>query len=135
MDQLGQINTKTQATLNTQEFGAVKAGAGQVNLISQSPNELKYQADMAQGGLAVFSEIHYPAGWSATIDGQEANILRVNYLLRGLEIPQGSHDIVFTFAPSSYYATKTPMVIFQYLIVLTLIAGVFFTYKKSDAAA
>ncbi|PZV84525.1 membrane protein YfhO [Algoriphagus aquaeductus] len=135
MDQLGQIHTKTQATLNTQEFGEVKAGSGVVNLTSHSPNELKYQAEMAQGGLVVFSEIHYPEGWTATIDGQEAKILRVNYLLRGLEIPQGSHEIVFTFAPSSYYATKTPMVIFQYLIVLTLIAGVFFTYKKSDAAA
>ncbi|MCU0402737.1 MAG: YfhO family protein [Algoriphagus sp.] len=135
MDQLAKLNTKTQATLNTQEFGEVKAGAGQVNLISQSPNELKYQAEMTQGGLAVFSEIHYPTGWTATIDGQEAKILRVNYLLRGLEIPQGSHEIVFTFAPKSYYATKTPMVIFQYLIVLALIGGIFITYKKSDAAA
>lgn len=134
MDQLGQINTKTQATLNTQEFGEVKAGSGQVNLTSHEPNELKYQAEMTQGGLAVFSEIYYPEGWTATIDGKEAEILRVNYLLRGLEIPQGSHEIVFTFAPASYYSTKTPMVIFQYLIVLTLIAGVFVTYKKSDAA-
>ncbi|OYX17740.1 MAG: hypothetical protein B7Z16_09755 [Algoriphagus sp. 32-45-6] len=106
MDQLGQINTKTEATLNTQEFGEVMAGSGVVNLTSHSPNELKYQAKMAQGGLVVFSEIHYPEGWTATIDGQEAKILRVNYLLRGLEIPQGSHEIVFTFAPSSYYATK-----------------------------
>ena len=89
---------------------------------------------MTQGGLAVFSEIYYPEGWTATIDGKEAEILRVNYLLRGLEIPQGSHEIVFTFAPASYYSTKTPMVIFQYLIVLTLIAGVFVTYKKSYAA-
>ncbi|AMQ56039.1 YfhO family protein [Algoriphagus sanaruensis] len=134
MDQLGQINTKIQATLNTQEFGEVKAGSGQVNLTSHEPNELKYQAEMTQGGLAVFSEIYYPEGWTATIDGKEAEILRVNYLLRGLEIPQGSHEIVFTFAPASYYSTKTPMVIFQYLIVLTLIAGVFVTYKKSDAA-
>ena len=134
MDQLAKLNTKTQATLNASEFGSVKAGSGQVTLTANSPNELKYQAEMTQGGLAVFSEIHYPTGWTATIDGQEAKILRVNYLLRGLEIPQGSHEIVFTFAPKSYYATKTPMVIFQYLIVLALVGGIFITYKKSDAA-
>ncbi|MBN7812239.1 YfhO family protein [Algoriphagus sp. H41] len=132
---LGELNTKTQATVNAPEFGAVSAGAGQVTLTSQSPNELKYQASMTKGGLAVFSEIHYPVGWTATIDGQEAPILRVDYLLRGLEIPAGDHEVVFTFAPSSYYATKTPTVIFQYLILLTLVAGVYLTYKESHASA
>jgi len=134
-DKLGQINTKTQATLNSNEFGTVQAGSGNVTLIDNMPNQLIYQAEMERGGLAVFSEIHYPEGWKATIDRKEVEILRVNYLLRGLEIPQGSHEIVFTFAPSSFYSTKTPTVIFQYLIVLALIAGVFFTYKKSNAAA
>ena len=88
---------------------------------------------MTQGGLGVFSEIYYPKGWTATIDGKEAPILRVNYLLRGLELPAGDSEVVFTFAPDSYYLTKTPMVIFQYLIVLALIAGLFFTYKESHA--
>jgi hypothetical protein len=129
---LGEIDTKTQATLNTTEFGQISAGSGQISLTSSAPNELKYQAAMSQGGLAVFSEIHYPKGWTARVDGKETPIIRVNYLLRGLEIPAGTHEVVFTFAPASYYATKTPMVIFQYLIVLTLIAGVFFTYKESN---
>ena len=135
MDQLGTLNTKTQATLNSQEFGQKSAGAGQIALTSHSPNEMKYQASMTQGGLGVFSEIYYPKGWTATIDGKEVPILRVNYLLRGLEIPEGDHEVVFTFAPSSYYSTKTPMVIFQYLILVTLIAGVFFTYKENHARA
>lgn len=132
---LGELNTKTQATLNSTEFGKIPAGSGQIALSSTAPNELKYKANMSQRGLAVFSEIHYPKGWTATIDGKETPILRVNYLLRGLEIPAGEHEVVFTFAPSSYYSTKTPMVIFQYLIVLTLIAGVFFTYKESNGKA
>ncbi len=135
MERLGEIDTQTQATLNTQEFGQIPAGAGQVSLSSNSPNGMKYQASMSQGGLAVFSEIHYPKGWTATIDGKEAPILRVNYLLRGLEIPAGDHEIVFTFAPSSYYATKTPMVVFQYLILVALIAGVYFNYKETHASA
>lgn len=135
IEALGKIDTKSQATLNTTEFGQISAGSGQISLTSNAPNELKYQASMNKGGLAVFSEIHYPKGWIATIDGKEAQILRVNYLLRGLEIPAGAHEVVFTFAPTSFYATKTPMVIFQYLIVLTLIGGIFFTYKENHARA
>ena len=135
IDSLGEINTKTQATLNTEEFGQIPAGAGQISLKSTNPDKITYQASMSQGGLAVFSEVHYPKGWTATIDGKEAPIVRVNYLLRGLEIPAGEHEVVFTFAPSSFYATKTPTVIFQYLILLTLIAGVFFTYKESNGKA
>ena len=134
MDKLAGLNTKTQATINSSEFGAQKAGAGTIRLSRQAPNELRYQADMTAGGLGVFSEIHYPAGWTATIDGKEAPILRTNYLLRGLNIPAGSHEIVFTFAPASYSSTKIPMLIFQYALVALLIAGLFFTFKKQDAA-
>ncbi|TDQ13581.1 membrane protein YfhO [Algoriphagus boseongensis] len=133
MDRLGEINTKTQATINTEEFGQKTAGAGQISLASTAPNQLTYKAEMSKGGLAVFSEIYYPEGWTATIDGKESPILRVNYLLRGLEVPEGSHEIVFTFAPSSYYSTKTPMVIFQYLIAVGLIAGIFLTYREKNA--
>ena len=130
--EIGEIDTKTQATLNTSEFGSVGAGAGQITLTSQSPNELRYQAEMDQGGLIVFSEIYYPEGWIATIDGKETPILRTNYLLRGLDVPQGSHEIVFTFAPSSYLSTKTPMIIFQYLILVALIGGVVMTFKEKN---
>ncbi|MCS5490335.1 YfhO family protein [Algoriphagus limi] len=126
---VGEINTKTQATVNTEEFGNISTGAGQITLVDHNPNELNYQAQMDQGGLVVFSEIHYPKGWIAKIDGNETPILRVDYLLRGIEVPSGAHKIEFSFEPSSYYATKTPMVIFQYLIVISLIGGIFLTYK------
>ena len=132
MDELGRIDTKAQATVNTSEFGEVKAGSGQITHTSYAPNELKYQAEMSTEGLVVFSEIYYPVGWTATIDGKETDILRTDYLLRGLVVPSGTHEIVFKFEPKSYTATKTPMIIFQYLIVLSLIAGVFFTIKKKD---
>lgn len=127
---VGEIDTKAQATVNNEEFGAVSAGAGRVSLVEHNPNTLQYQAEMDQGGLVVFSEIHYPKGWIAKVDGNEVPILRTNYLLRGIEIPAGTHEVEFSFEPSSYYATKTPMVIFQYLIVIALLGGIFLTYKK-----
>lgn len=130
IDLLQTIQTKTQATLNTEEYGSVKAGIGQIKLESYGPNELKYSAKMLEPGLAVFSEIHYPEGWSATINEKESPILRVNYLLRGLDLPAGNQEIVFRFSPSSYTSTKTAMVIFQYLIVLALIFGLYITAKE-----
>lgn len=133
IDELGKINTKAQATINTVEFGEVAAGSGQITHTSYTPNELHYTAEMSQEGLAVFSEIYYPVGWKATIDGNEAEILRTDYLLRGLVIPAGTHEIVFRFEPKSYYSTKTPMIIFQYLIVLCLIGGIFTTIKEKNA--
>ncbi|MDR7129200.1 hypothetical protein J2X69_001535 [Algoriphagus sp. 4150] len=132
MDELGRINTKTQATVNTSEFGQVNAGSGQITHTYYAPNELKYTAEMSKEGLAVFSEIYYPVGWTATLDGKETEIIRTDYLLRGLIVPAGTHEIVFKFEPKSYTATKTPMIIFQYLIVLSLIAGVFFTIKERN---
>ncbi len=130
---LGSIDTKQTATINTQEFGEVKAGFGQITLESYAPNRLVYSANMTNPGLIVFSEIYYPVGWTATIDGKETDILRTNYLLRGLQAEAGTHEIIFEFNPRSYSATKTPMVIFQYLIVLALIAGIALSFKESNA--
>ncbi|MHA7130027.1 hypothetical protein [Algoriphagus namhaensis] len=127
---LAEIDTDQTSTLS-EEFGTVPAGRGSVTLTAHQPNRLVYSADMSQEGLVVFSEIYYPVGWTATISGQESEILRVNYLLRGLRVPEGSHEIIFEFAPKSYTATKTPMIIFQYLIVLSLIGGLYFSFKES----
>lgn len=132
MDLLGQINTRETATVNRQEFGEIPVGLGQVSLIQYEPNEVSYQVDMQKEGLVVFSEIHYPIGWKATISGEEVDILRVNYLLRGLNVPAGSHEVVFHFSPSSYTSTKTPMIIFQYLILVGLIGGGYLTLKKQN---
>jgi len=127
----GSLDFSTTATLNTGEYGGAQPGAGNISLTSYQPNQLDYSVEVTEAGLAVFSEIHYPAGWKAFIDGQEAEILRVNYLLRGLNVPEGSSVVQFVFEPAVFHNTKTLMVIFQYLILILLSAGLYFTYKKS----
>lgn len=72
---------------------------------SYSPSSLTYSARSANGGLAVFSEVYFPWGWEATIDGKPAEIARVNYILRALRIPAGEHRIEMRFAPRSVSAT------------------------------
>ena len=89
-----------------------------------APNKLTYHAHSAQGGLAVFSEIYFPWGWKATIDGKEAKIGRVNYVLRAMQLPAGDHTIVFTFDPDEVHKTegiaKTSVYIILFLVVFTL---------------
>lgn len=72
-----------------------------------APNRLSYKSHSAKGNLAVFSEIYFPWGWTATIDGKEAPIGRVNYVLRALQVPAGDHEIVFTFDPESIKTANT----------------------------
>ncbi len=80
-------------------------GNGTIRLQSYSPNQLVYDFESTENQLAVFSEVYYgpDLGWHATIDGQETEILRANYILRAIEIPAGQHTIVMEFRPGSYY--------------------------------
>ncbi len=75
---------------------------GVISLVDYEPNRLLYSATNDSDGFAVFSEIYYAKGWKAYVDGQESQIHQVNYVLRGLEIPSGDHEIEFRFEPSSY---------------------------------
>ena len=67
--------------------------------------EYKSKADTEQ--YAVFSEIYYPKGWNAYIDGKKTNYNKVNYLLRGMSIPAGEHSIAFIFEPETYKLSST----------------------------
>lgn len=130
IEMINKRDISTSATLNTFEFNPVSTGVGEVQITNYLPNELTYAVEASQGGLAVFSEIYYPIGWKAYINGEVSDILRVNYLLRGLVVPEGSSEVIFRFEPDAYYNTTTIMVIFQYLIALLIIGGVILNIKS-----
>lgn len=71
-------------------------------LTEYSPNKLTYQYNAKATRVALFSEIYYPAGWRAYVDGEELPVFRANYTLRGLKLPAGSHTIEFEFKPESF---------------------------------
>ena len=120
------INTKTQATLDKSKFEIPSiSGIGSINLIEKTPNKLHYSSAISDGtALGVFSEIYYPEGWIASIDGNEAEILRVNYVLRALTIPKGNHEIIFEFKPKTYYTGNTIMIISSILVILCFVVGI-----------
>lgn len=58
-------------------------------------------------GLLVLGELYYPRGWIATIDGEPAEILKTNFAIRGVVVPEGSHTVSFTFIPNSHTTGTT----------------------------
>ena len=95
-----------------------------------SPNTLKYHVSTAAGGVGVFSEVYFPWGWKATVDGNEVPLARVNYILRALAIPAGSHEIVMTFAPESVRRSSAAAYACVTLIYLLLAAGIFVECRR-----
>ncbi len=74
---------------------------------SYAPNHLTYKSHSANGGLAVFSEVYFPWGWKVTVDGKPAEMGRVNYILRALQLPAGDHEIDFKFVPDEVNKTQS----------------------------
>jgi len=102
---LGDFNTKTSALILSSEATDLKKlqfkanSENDIQLKEHQPNRLVYQFEASQPQFAVFSESYYEHGWIAKVNGVEQPIYRVNYLLRGLEVPSGSGEIVFEFDP------------------------------------
>ena len=77
-------------------------GESSVEITAHTPHRIEVAVEADAPGLLVLSEIYYPAGWSATIDGEPAEIYKTNYVLRSVAVPEGRHEVVMTFAPSSF---------------------------------
>ncbi|MDE6116463.1 MAG: YfhO family protein [Duncaniella sp.] len=97
-----------------------------------APNRLTYRAHSANGGVAVFSEVFFPWGWTAKVDGKEVGIGRVNYLLRAIDIPAGDHTVEMVFDPKSLGATDTVATISIILIYIMVCAAVVTAVMRSN---
>lgn len=106
------------------------SGEGSVRLTSYLPNKMKYAADLKDKQLVVFSEIYYDQGWKLTVDGKEVPILKVDYLLRGAEIPAGKHELVMTFDLPKFHTLNTVALIGSLLLFAMLFGGVFLEWRK-----
>ena len=104
-------------------------GQGTVELTSYAPNEMHYKVKSAEGGVVVFSEIYYP-GWTVTIDGTEAALGRVNYVLRALRVPAGEHEIKMEFRPSSVSTTTSIAFIAIGVILVFLLLAIWAEVKR-----
>jgi len=135
---LDSLNTKHIAVLNKSQFDLASNTTYQVDslanikLVDYKPNYLKYESSNTNNGFAVFSENYYQQGWQAYIDGEEAPHIRVNYVLRGMEIPSGNHAIEFKFEPQVVKTGSTIALGTSLVVVLLLLGGLFYQIKKEN---
>lgn len=130
LDALGKVNPKHTAVVAKADFGFLKAGGeGTVKLTSYGATEAKYEVESKTGGLVVFSEVYYP-GWTATIDGQSAEIGRADYVLRAMNVPAGKHEIVMTFDPQTVHTTETIAYVALALLFIGIAVVIFMAWKK-----
>ena len=111
-----------------------QSAQGKISLTSYAPDRLEYPANSDNGGLAVFSEVYFPWGWSATIDGEPTELGRVNYLLRAMQIPAGEHTIVMQFRPDSIAATNTAATVAVICVYLLLAVGIILAIRQKKWA-
>ncbi len=72
-----------------------------VVITKYQPNRIELDCASDSNTYLVLSELFYP-GWQAYIDGNKAQILRADYLLRAVPLPAGKHNVVFVYRPKSF---------------------------------
>lgn len=105
----------------------------EIELVSYHPDTLRYESSADDMGFVVFSEMYYDKGWKAFIDGEEVPIIRADYALRALQVPEGDHKIEFVFAPKSMKVSMLLSLVSSVLLVGLLIFYVVFRFWRSKA--
>jgi len=107
-----------------------KDSSAGIQLTKYGLNDLSFSSTNTQDGFAVFSDIYYPAGWKAYVDGKESEIVKTNYVLRGLYLPAGNHKIEFKFHPETYFKWTKVSLISSILILILAIGGLGLSLKN-----
>ena len=129
---VGRIDLRHEAVADAkfkEQLGeaVVQDTASIVTIKSYEPNQLTYDVNSGKGGVVVFSEVYYP-GWTATIDGEPAELGRVNYILRALNVKSGKHEVVLSFFPKSVKVTETIAYVAYGLLIF--VAGCMYEWQR-----
>ena len=133
---LGSVDLRHQAVIGKDMPAVIAAPADTADVITltaYAPNELRYHYSASADRLAVFSEIYYPDGWKAQVDGAPVEVLRADWTLRAAQLPAGEHDLVMRFSPASYRTganISRASSIALILLLLLSIGGLFLPEKR-----
>ena len=130
---LDSLNTKNEAVIDISKLDVKnsfeKDSLATIKLTNYDVTTLSYESSSTKKQFAVFSEIYYKDGWNAYVDGKLTPHYRVNYVLRGMEIPAGNHSIEFKFEPTTIKNGNT-ITLTSYFLLLVIPIGWFFYEKK-----
>jgi hypothetical protein len=129
------VNTKETAVIDRSKWSLQTTqlqpdSTSTIQLVEKQLPYMKYESRSSLPGIIVFSEIYYPKGWHAFIDGKETPILRANYVLRALEVPAGNHVIEFRFTPKPYTIGNKVTLVFNYVLLLVVLGCIGWSLKK-----
>ena len=132
---LDSLNTKITAVIESNNISSdfkteyPKDSLASIELTTYKANELIYETNTTENQFAVFSEMYYKYGWNAYVNGELKPHYRVNYVLRGMEIPAGKHTIEFKFEPK-VIKTGDTITLISYFLLLLIPIGWFFVEKR-----
>lgn len=134
LDALGTADLRRTAVVAKNDFSFLRAGGdGTAKMTAYSANEARYEVNSEKGGLVIFSEVYYP-GWTATVDGQEVEVGRANYVLRAINVPAGKHEVIFRFDPQSVRTTETIAYIALAVLILLIVVALALSFRKKEKA-
>lgn len=105
-------------------FDFTKDDEGSIEMITYEPMRIRYKTSAATDQLAVFSEIYYPYGWEASIDGNPVEHFRADWTLRGMIVPAGEHEVEFKFVPKAYITAARIGSVSSLFILILLVAAI-----------
>jgi len=135
LNKTAEVNTRDQAVIDQSKWKLsnsliIADSIAQIKLVENKPPYMKYESESASNGVAVFSEIFYPKGWHAFVDGKEVTILRANYVLRALEVPAGKHTIEFKFEPKPYTVGNNITMASGWILLIVVLGSLVASLKK-----
>ncbi len=136
---IGNTNLKDTAIVPQ---SAIKPGsqltadaASSITLAKYTNDEIEYNTNSASGGFAALSEVYYPAGWNAYIDGKPTDIVKTNYFMRGLIVPPGKHAIKLVFEPETVKQGMNISYLSSWLLIVLVLGGFFMQWQVDKKRA
>jgi hypothetical protein len=132
---IGTTNLKDTAIVQKEFSSAVIQpqwdSAASIRLTRFDPDTLEYSFNSASPQFAVLSEVYYPMGWNAYIDGKKAEYCKTDYILRGLSLPAGQHNIKFIFEPESFKTGVNIAYAASFFILIFFLGGLFMHWRTT----
>ncbi|MCB9189425.1 MAG: YfhO family protein [Flavobacteriales bacterium] len=107
-----------------------RASDSKIEMLSYAPNKIEYSFTGSKEETVIFSEIYYPYGWQAYLDGNPVDHFRANYLLRGMNVPQGDHKITFEYSVPAYEIGSTIALLSSLIVLMLLITIGYLVIKE-----
>ncbi|QAA80377.1 hypothetical protein EI546_00905 [Aequorivita sp. H23M31] len=135
---LDSLDTKKTAVVNKEFISKIPSekiardSIATIDLFEYKPDHLVYETSSKSPQLAIFSEMYYPKGWNAYVNGSPAEYIRADYLLRAMVIPPGNNKIEFKFEPKVIQTGSTISLVSSIAFLLIFLSGLYFAFRKKE---